>query len=804
MDNNYLVRASRRPLIINSSSVTGFDYAQFNASDLTLTVYLLNNFPLSLLPGQIQLITTDGSGTTPWVIGNIDVSAGIITITLQPNSGQTNTASSANLSQQYLVTIDNAKVDPFFSQTIFTSDYNPIAATDCQTTTTSTVSDADIPIDYLSKDYRSFRQLMLNRLSVTMPQWVQDNPADIGMMLAELLAYAADQLSYYQDAAATEAYLGTARRRISVRRHARLLDYQIYEGCNARTWVQFMYNGPDSGPNGDGNKLSNGIQLLTQVSGVPMGKIDSSSPEYQQALSAQPIIFETQTSVCLYSEHNHIEFYTWGVNEYILDVGATSATLNSSKHDYSTTLKPGHILIFTQNRGPITGLTEDADPTCRWAVCLTQVTASEDPLYNIPVTEITWAQADALPFCFPIKCSAIHNQALASAHGNVALADQGQSVTATFVIPATLAADGNQISLSQPNLTFAVPLPAALTSAAQTLQQNPRLALPVIKLTDNDGTLWAPLADLLSCNRFSTNFVVEIENNREVFLRFGDNTYGEQPTANTAFTAAYRIGNGSQGNIGANSLYNWVIPDDSEQAAIMGDVTTVQNLLPASGGIDPEPLAQICMNAPQAFRQQARCVTPHDYINAALNYLGVAYAAASFRWTGSWYTLALAVVRTNQQPLDTDFIQGLSDNIISLQLLGYDIEIVGPTYVPLNIALVIQLATGYTASSVLRALQTSFGNTAQINAQQFLQLSNIGFGATIYLSTFIAQAMTVPGVAGVDLSSSQMRFQRYYQPPPQVLPTVIQLEPLEVAQIENNPNVLGFGQINFIIEGASS
>src|SRR5207249_3177500 len=44
-------------------------------------------------------------------------------------------------------------------------------------------------------------------------------------------------LSYYQDAVATEAYLHTARQRISVRRHARLVDYHMHEGCNARAWV---------------------------------------------------------------------------------------------------------------------------------------------------------------------------------------------------------------------------------------------------------------------------------------------------------------------------------------------------------------------------------------------------------------------------------------------------------------------------------------------------------------------------------------------------------------------------------------
>src|SRR5206468_9697801 len=92
-------------------------------------------------------------------------------------------------------------------------------------------------INYLAKDYESFRQLMLDRLALTMPDWRESHVPDIGIALVELLAYVADYLSYYQDAVATEAYLGTARQRISVRRHARLVDYKMHEGCNARAWL---------------------------------------------------------------------------------------------------------------------------------------------------------------------------------------------------------------------------------------------------------------------------------------------------------------------------------------------------------------------------------------------------------------------------------------------------------------------------------------------------------------------------------------------------------------------------------------
>ena len=64
--------------------------------------------------------------------------------------------------------------------------------------------------------------------------------ADLGVVLAELIATVGDHLSYQQDAVATEAYLDTARSRVSLRRHALLVDYRVHDGCNARTWIRLQ------------------------------------------------------------------------------------------------------------------------------------------------------------------------------------------------------------------------------------------------------------------------------------------------------------------------------------------------------------------------------------------------------------------------------------------------------------------------------------------------------------------------------------------------------------------------------------
>ena len=90
------------------------------------------------------------------------------------------------------------------------------------------------PINYLAKDYGGFRSVLLDRMNQLLPDWGATTEADLGVALVELLAYACDQLSYRQDAIATEAYLETARSRVSLRRHALLVDYRVHDGCNAR------------------------------------------------------------------------------------------------------------------------------------------------------------------------------------------------------------------------------------------------------------------------------------------------------------------------------------------------------------------------------------------------------------------------------------------------------------------------------------------------------------------------------------------------------------------------------------------
>ena len=154
-------------------------------------------------------------------------------------------------------------------------------------------------IDYLAKDYASFRRLILDRLTQLVPDWQERNAADLGVTLVEVLAYVGDHLSYRQDAVATEAYLETARLRMSLRRHALLVDYRMHDGCNARVWLHVTAGAPTvSLPRA-------GTRFYSRLAEVPDRVIPDSLAD-RDALRAGPVVFEPLHDSTLHSAHNEI------------------------------------------------------------------------------------------------------------------------------------------------------------------------------------------------------------------------------------------------------------------------------------------------------------------------------------------------------------------------------------------------------------------------------------------------------------------------------------------------------------------
>lgn len=297
-------------------------------------------------------------------------------------------------------------------------------------------------VDYTARDYETIRKLLLDRLALTTPDWVERNPADLGTTLVEPLAHTGDQISYQQDAVATEAYLDTARRRVSVRRHARLIDYPVHDGCTARAYVTVQTAGDTTLAPGTFRFASVDVRVLdphdrpepgTVIDENDLGDLDErgSVEVFEPVVATDPLELKVA--------HNAIRLWTWGGEVCDLLKGATSATLRDEWDDPETcrgrrlALTPGDVIVLEEMKGPRTGTPGDADPGHRQAVRLTSVTPGVDRIEDQPVLEVTWAAEDALRFPFSLTtrggrdCLPVED--VTRARGNVVLVDHGRTLT---------------------------------------------------------------------------------------------------------------------------------------------------------------------------------------------------------------------------------------------------------------------------------------------------------------------------------------------------------------------------------------
>jgi hypothetical protein len=322
----------RRRDDVRAASLFGLDYLEVSDDQTTLTIIFLGKAPQKIekenvrIAGGRRIRDIQVKGITvhrqkdPTLDDSMEVRVD------RPGDFSTYTLSVVALDEQGHPTGQPMPgFDPRYDEVQFTFKAGCLSDLDCRPQQICPPPQRmQAEINYLAKDYPSFRQLILDRLALIMPNWQETHVPDIGVTLVELLAYAGDYLSYHQDAVATEAYLGTARQRISVRRHVRLVDYPMHEGCNSRAWVTIQTGT-------DGPLDPKHVFFTTAFPGAPDTHVLQPADLVNVPAGAyevfEPLVQDSSQPIQIYAAHSKIHFYTWGDCECCLAPGATSATL---------------------------------------------------------------------------------------------------------------------------------------------------------------------------------------------------------------------------------------------------------------------------------------------------------------------------------------------------------------------------------------------------------------------------------------------------------------------------------------------
>lgn len=835
-------------------------------------------FPIS---GGQRLIAGTGEGQVKVIkVEDAGAEYTVLNLTVEPVGDY----STYTLSVGHLFELD---IDPVFSKLDFK--FRPACfSIECDPEREKPPAPRNNPvIDYLAKDYDSFKHTMIAAMMQRVPDWQPSSEADLDMVLIELFSAAADELSDYQDRVMNEAYLATARKRVSIARHARLMDYHIHQGNQASTWLVLRVS--DEGTIVQDFVVSTGMDI-----GHPESIIFKSRRRREE--SPGKIVVDPLT---VYPLCNNLGLYTWSHSVPTLAAGSTSADLQLLQYSsvgsgelekvtgfaeveaFKNLVVNGaiHSLLIQERLNPATGREVGRNPEKRQLLRLLPgeqgAEVLYDPLNGSYLIRVHWRKEDALKadYCFYVECdknrpvenvSLFHGNLLEVFHGRpveVAFKKEGTEKRFLFTLPVTpdpgspdsflmnlrarlttigitlapnvdieISSDAegkwlirdtllNELYLVESNGTEldisewfsrkyldysrterreAVcklpPDPLAYRETPTGGEVWPVSSLEVDIETRNSKDRWDEVISLVhstGSDEGGDHFVVETDEYGQSMLRFGNGRNGMELPEQAVVHCSWQTGAGPDGNIGADSLTAF---DES----VYGFIIDCWNPFDVTNGRAPEPVEEIIRNAPEAYRsRQLRAVTLKDYVQRAEELEGVSRAAARYAWTGSWRTVQITIDPVGATELSPELRQRISRHLEAVRLIGEDLEIRGPVFVPLDIAITLCIHPDFWIEDVRSCLKEEFSESYTSDGRMgFFHPDRWTFGQPLWASEMIGRIQRVEGVDHV----KEVLMKRWNDP---ASPTdrVTQVGPNEIIRVRNSPDFSEDGYIVFDIKG---
>jgi hypothetical protein len=710
----------------------------------------------------------------------------------------------------YRLGVVSSVLDPFFASVPFSFKAGCPSDFDCAKSPAPCPPPEalDVAIDYLAKDFRSFVQALWEFSTQRYPAWLERSEADVGMVVMEVLAAMADELSYFQDRIAGESALATATQPLSLLHLARLVDYEPAPATVATVLLQLDVAGGTTA-------ITTPVHCQALAAGgglidfeVGQGLADPATG----GLAALALPVDARWNRYRSGVANLVPYW-WDESQACLPAGATSFDLLG----WGFGLTAGQSLLI-DTAGPTS-----ADPPVREVVVSGPVPQELlDPVFGVQLTRVTLVA--------PTQQD--HDLTRTIYAGNLVPATQGLRTTETFAIPGPAGASpppgaaealvrlGANWSPEEATPDYRYCLgrgPLAWIPGTGSDADTAEPARPEIVLLQDPGAAaplpWPWVRWLLDAGAGDPAFTLTPEQYSPVLsaagvtwsdydggagttVRFGDGTFGSLPAPGLTFEVVYRVSGGAAGNVPAGTI------TIVAAGGTPSPVVSCTNPFPATGGTNAETPQQIRDRAPQAFRNLLSVVGPSDYVAAAQSLPWVRQAGTTFRWTGSWLTvLSAADPVATEQPTLPEVAQ-LTDLLNRRRLAGYESYVLPPRYVSVDLHLTLCANPAYfgadVEAAVLRALRPGPLPGGQVG---FFDHTRRGFGAPLESSALLAAVQACIGVDGVTRVLFRQRgVQTAWAP----LPETLTVGADQILRVDDDPSRPEAGSLKVIVNGGKA
>ena len=243
--------------------------------------------------------------------------------------------------------------------------------------------------------------------------------------------------------------------------------------------------------------------------------------------------------------------------------------------------------------------------------------------------------------------------------------------------------------------------------------------------------------------------------------------------------------------------------------------------------IHPHAMEQARRAGPREIHTQKRMVTTDDYAIRLREHPLVVQAHAWKEWSGSWFTIRLAVIAWENIELDDDnatYPHDLKEEIVNFhegvglsapnldvtplpsvrrivrpyidafRMAGQEVVLQDPVYIGIYISISVRVASNFFQSEMRHAIAQVLGH----GPEGFFKPGRLGFGEDLYASDVIEALMALDGIEHICLN----RFKRIGgQYPDRAEAGFISLDGLEVAVCNNEAGEPEMGYYRLKLHG---
>ena len=314
----------------------------------------------------------------------------------------------------------------------------------------------------------------------------------------------------------------------------------------------------------------------------------------------------------------------------------------------------------------------------------------EDPKFVGCNTRITWSAEEKLKFQYELKSDKVSANIARATHGKTVeseiLKEKDQIVSRFFFVLKN------------------VPLTYVSKNTLSEVQSTLKIWV--------DGDLWEVTDNLLESGPFDQKYLTSVDDFGYTTVTFGDGVSGMMPSDESIIEAQYRVGTGSVGNVGRNTLTNFELPANSQ--SIISYIESSTNPLPASGGTDIESIDDAKIAGPKSLIFQQRAVVLEDYEHLVMSKFqdSVSRAKARFVFNGSLNTICVSIARKGGIKVDPSLLNLVRGYLETIKMIGYDVRVEPAKYIPIQIGMTVFLAKGFDSESIRERIRMVLGNEA--------------------------------------------------------------------------------------------